>query len=73
MLAAQILKRVIHEGQLRVVGADGKVHLIGPGPGPAPTIRLHDRRLERQLFFNPKLHFGEAYMDGRLTVEDGTL
>ncbi|MEX1109693.1 MAG: class I SAM-dependent methyltransferase, partial [Dongiaceae bacterium] len=37
------------------------------------TIRLHDRRIERQLLTNPKLHFGEAYMDGRITVEEGTL
>ncbi|MFZ5791767.1 MAG: class I SAM-dependent methyltransferase [Pseudomonadota bacterium] len=58
---------------MRVVDADGKTHLFGPGPGPAPTIRLHERALHRQLFFNPKLHFGEAYMDGRLTIEDGTL
>ena len=73
MLAAHILKRVIRDGQLRVVDADGKTHLIGPGPGPVPTIRLHDHRLHRDLFLNPKLSFGEAYMEGRLTVEDGTL
>jgi len=38
---------------------------------PALTIRLHDRKTERALLLNPQLAFGEAYMDGRLTVEGG--
>ena len=36
-------------------------------------MRLTDRSLYRKLFFNPELHAGEAYMDGRLRFEDSTL
>jgi cyclopropane-fatty-acyl-phospholipid synthase len=42
-------------------------------PGPEVTIRLHNRALNRKLFFNPRLYAGEAYMDGALTVEGGTI
>ena len=33
-------------------------------------MRLTDRSLYRKLFFNPELHAGEAYMDGRLCFEE---
>ena len=36
-------------------------------------MRLTDRSLYRKLFFNPELHAGEAYMDGRMRFEDSTL
>ena len=36
-------------------------------------MRLTDRSLYRKLFFNPELHAGEAYMDGRLRFENSTL
>jgi cyclopropane-fatty-acyl-phospholipid synthase len=37
------------------------------------TIQLKDRKLYRSLFLNPELHAGEAYMDGTLTIEKGTI
>jgi cyclopropane-fatty-acyl-phospholipid synthase len=74
MLIAGLLGRLVREGRLTVIDAAGRQHEIaGSAPGPAVTIRLHDRRIERQLLANPKLHFGEAYMDGRITIEEGTL
>jgi cyclopropane-fatty-acyl-phospholipid synthase len=36
-------------------------------------LRLHDPLLHHRLFFNPSLAFGEAYMDGRLTIEGGDI
>jgi len=73
MLASRLLKHLIQVGTLRVVDADGKVHEFKGADGPSCTIRLHDRSLHRKLFFNPELYVGEAYMDGTLTIEDGTL
>jgi cyclopropane-fatty-acyl-phospholipid synthase len=37
------------------------------------TVKLHDRRAAFDLFRNPRLRLGELYMDGRLTIEDGTI
>jgi cyclopropane-fatty-acyl-phospholipid synthase len=37
------------------------------------TVKLHDKRAAFDLFRNPRLRFGELYIDGRLTIEDGTM
>lgn len=68
-----LLKRFIRNGVLRLIAADGSLHIFGGhGPGPTVTIRLHDPRLYIKLFINPELHAGEAYMNGTLTFEEGS-
>ena len=37
------------------------------------TIRVKDKAAERRLLVNPRLALGEIYMDGTLTIEEGTL
>ena len=72
MLLAKVLSRVVGEGQLTIIDAAGQPHrLVGPKPGPAVTMRVHDRRTEWRLLMRPRLAFGESYMDGTLTIEDG--
>ncbi len=73
MLLSHLLKRMIHIGTLEVIDATGKPHVFAGGPGPEVTVRLHDRALHTKLFFYPCLYTGEAYMDGTLTIEKGTL
>jgi cyclopropane-fatty-acyl-phospholipid synthase len=70
---SNMLKSFVRVGTLRVIDADGRTRVFGGSPGPAVTMRLTDRSLYRKLFFNPELHAGEAYMDGRLTFENSTL
>ncbi|MHA1114509.1 MAG: class I SAM-dependent methyltransferase, partial [Alphaproteobacteria bacterium] len=73
MLLAQLLKRVIKTGQLRVIDSRGRVRNYGdPGAKPV-TIRLHDSSVRRNILLNPTLALGEAYMDGCLTIEEGDL
>ncbi len=43
------------------------------GTGPAATIRLHEKSLLLQLALNFTLTLGEGYMNGRITIEQGTL
>lgn len=72
MLLAKVLSRVVGEGQLTIIDAAGQPHrLVGSQPGPAVTMRVHDRRTEWRLLMRPRLAFGESYMEGKLTVEDG--
>lgn len=72
-LLPHLLKRFIHRGSLTVIGADGVRTAFGSGKdGPNVVIRLHDDKLDRELFFNPELVAAEAYMDGRLTFEEGS-
>ena len=74
MLLARILRKFITRGELTVIDAAGRAHRIGdPARGPSVTIRLHDRALHRRLLLNPRLAVGEAYMDGSLTVENGSI
>ena len=74
MLLAQLFRAVVKRGELTVIDARGQIRLFGdPESGPRVTIRLHDRRLHWRIPLNPRLAVGEAYMDGTLTVEGGTL
>ncbi len=73
LLLSALLKRIIKVGRLTVVDHTGRTHVFAGGPGPAATIRLHDARAARQIALNPRLHFGETYMDGRMTLEGGDL
>ena len=75
MLLAQLMDKCLPSGRLTIVDAAGTRHVAGrKREGEADvTVRIHDRAAQRQLLLNPKLAFGELYMDGRLTVEDGSL
>jgi cyclopropane-fatty-acyl-phospholipid synthase len=72
-LLDKLLSQVIKTGRLEVIDADNKRHIYDGGPGPQITVRLNDRSLERKLFLNPELHAGEAYMNGGLVVEKGSI
>jgi cyclopropane-fatty-acyl-phospholipid synthase len=74
MLLSGLLRKFVTTGTVTLIEADGTTHVIqGARPGPKVVLRLHDRALPRQLVLNAKLRFGEAYTDGRLTVEEGSL
>ena len=61
-------------GRLEVRDAEGRVHVFGGNkPGPDVKMQLTDPKLYRTLFFNPELHAGEAYMDGRMRFEGSSL
>ncbi len=72
-LLNSMLRRFVRTGTLRVIDAHGHEHVHGGGPGPEVTLRLTEPRLHRSLFFNPELRAGEAYTDGTLRVEQGTI
>ncbi|MHA1600988.1 MAG: class I SAM-dependent methyltransferase [Alphaproteobacteria bacterium] len=74
MLLARLLRGVIQQGELTLIDAHGARHCLGDRTrGPAVTMRLHDRRLHYKLLLNPRLYAGEAYMDGTLTIEGGSI
>ena len=74
MLLARVLARVVAEGQLTLIDETGRCHRVeGARPGPALTLRVHDRRTDIRLSLRPRLAVGEAYMDGTLTVENGDI
>ncbi len=68
-----LLKSLVREGSLCVVDAAGRRHAIGDGSAPAATIRLTSKAAEYRIAVNPALRLGEAYMNGTLRMEAGTL
>jgi cyclopropane-fatty-acyl-phospholipid synthase len=78
-----LLKHFVRHGQLTILTPDGARHVFGPGQQemtfagkalhvPAVTVRFHDSRIEREIFFNPELALAEGYMDGRIDFEEGS-
>ena len=70
---SNMMKTFVRIGALKVIDAKGKAHMFSGQPGPSATMRINDPALYYKLFFNPELNAGEAYMDGRLSFEDGDL
>jgi cyclopropane-fatty-acyl-phospholipid synthase len=73
MLLTRLFKRIITVGRLRVIDAHGRCHAFAGSPGISVAIRLHDPALHRKLLMRPRLFLPEAYMDGTLTIEEGSL
>ncbi len=71
-----MLTSFIRTGSLTVIDAEGRSHVFGGSPttdAPNVTMKLTDPTLYRKLFFNPELHAGEAYMDGRMSFPGSSL
>jgi len=73
VLLANLLARIVGIGRLRLVDAGGAAHTFEGSPGPSVAVRLHDRSLLWKLIARPRLYLGEAFMNGQLTIEEGTL
>jgi cyclopropane-fatty-acyl-phospholipid synthase len=73
LLLSRLFERIITIGRLRVLDAGGRFHTFDGSPGASVTIRLHDPALHWKLLVRPRLYLGEAFMDGTLTVEEGSL
>jgi cyclopropane-fatty-acyl-phospholipid synthase len=64
---------VLTRGRLHLISPDGSSESFGPGGAEEVTVRLHDKRVAFDIARDPKLAFGEAYMEGRLTIEQGDI
>ena len=73
MLLTHFFKRIITVGRLRVVDARGRSHAFEGSSGASVAIRLRDPALHWKLLVRPRLYLPEAYVDGALTIEEGSL
>ena len=68
------LKNLFKEDGFVLIDANFKEYIIGKPKKQNPIkIRLLDRSLHYKLLLLPDLYFGEAYTDGSLVIENGTL
>ena len=70
-----LLRRAVKRGVLTVTEANGRSHRYGvDDPAVRPVaIRFADRGAPGHIARNPRIGAGEAYMDGRLIVEEGDI
>ena len=74
MKLIEFLNSVIKDDGFLLVDADKNKHLIGHPKKENPIIlKILDKSLHSKLLFLPDLYFGEAYTDGSLVIENGTL
>ena len=66
-------QRLFRSGNLRVTTAVGSTFSCGDGAGTPVAIRFASRAAEWLVLFDPELRLGEAYMDGGLVVEQGSI
>jgi cyclopropane-fatty-acyl-phospholipid synthase len=72
-LLAAFLRRFIRNGSLTVTTAAGRTYTFGDGSGPPVAVRFTSAKAQRSVLFNPQLRLGEAYMDGTLVVDRGSI
>lgn len=73
MLLDSLLERVLVDASISFVDWNGRSRKIGNGPESGLTVRLEDSRYLTRMVLSPSLGFAEAYMDGALKIEGGSL
>jgi cyclopropane-fatty-acyl-phospholipid synthase len=68
-----LLQRFVRRGTLRLTPARGSTFTVGDGTGPPVAVRFTTKAAERGVLIDPELRLGEAYMEGTLRVEQGTI
>jgi cyclopropane-fatty-acyl-phospholipid synthase len=72
-LLDRFLARAVKKGRLGVVFADGSASTYGQAAEGFPEIvlRFTDAAVPRDIVLDPRLGAAEAFMDGRLLIEEG--
>ena len=74
MYLARFLEKIIKKDGFVLIDANSNKYIIGKPKKENPiTLKLLDKKLHYKLLFYPDLYFGEAYSDGLLRIENGTL
>jgi len=72
-LLRTVLQSSICAGTLGITTASGARFTLGDGTGKQVAIRFRSHAAERGILFDPEMKFGEAYMDGSVVVEEGSI
>ncbi len=74
MKLVEFLNNIIKDDGFLLIDANMNKHLIGSPKKKIPiTLKILDKSLHTKLLLLPDLYFGEAYTDGSVVIENGTL
>ena len=74
MQLARFLNKIFKKGGFILIDANGNQFIIGTPASEQPIkVKILDKKLHYKLLFHPDLYLGEAYTDGQLIIENGTL
>jgi cyclopropane-fatty-acyl-phospholipid synthase len=72
-LIGGFVEKLLTTGSITLLRPGHQPETYGRAGGKHLTVRFTDRRVAFDNLKNPRLGVGEAYMNGRLVVEDGTI
>lgn len=72
-LIGRLVDQLLTKGRITLKLPGKTPRTYGAGQGKHLTVRFNDRKVSFDILRNPRLGLGEAYMDGRLVIEDGTI
>ena len=72
-LIGRLIGTLMNKGQLTLIRPNGERGTYGPGGGKPLTVRFTDNKVAFDIVRNPRLGFGESFMEGRLIIEDGSI
>ena len=73
MQLARFLNKVFKDGGFILTDANYRDYIIGkPGNDPI-KLRILNKKLHYKLLLHPDLYFGEAYTNGEIIIENGTI
>jgi len=67
------LDSLIQAGTLQLTTARGNSKIFGNGSGPSVSARFTSQAAQRRVLADPELRLGEAYADGQLSIENGSI
>jgi len=74
MRLARFLNKLFKKNGFILIDAYSKKYIIGVPENQNPIIiKILNKKLHYKLLFRPDLYFGEAYSDGEILIENGTL
>jgi len=72
-LLQKVLALIVRSGTLRVRTVAGRAFTLGDGTGAPLALRFTSRAAELGILIDPERRFGEAYMNGTLILEEGSI
>ena len=74
MKLVNFLNKLIKKDGFILIDAHKKKYTIGkPNKSEPVILKILDQKLHHKLLFHPDLYFGEAYADGSIVIENGSL